>query len=67
LSKLRPLLNAGAFVTVVASEIRDELNIPGVFPIKREFILSDLGSSSRPIQEMSIAWWRSPPKSAACS
>lgn|GEM_PF-5367866 len=42
MSKLRPLLNAGAFVTVVASEIRDELNIPGVFPIKREFILSDL-------------------------
>ena len=42
MSKLRPLLNAGAFVTVVASEIRDELNIPDVFPIKREFILSDL-------------------------
>ena len=46
-TKLGPLLEAGAVVTVVAPEIRPELRVPGVTCLARPFTATDLDD----------AWW----------
>ena len=69
-SKLESLLTAGARVTVVAPEIRSEIEREGVEIVRRAFEEHDLDGACgwwRQRRPMSTGKCRRPPRRAVCS